>query len=524
MACIVGIDLGTTNSLVARCEGVQPIVIPNAFGHTSTPSVVHFGPQGQLHIGHAAVPYCVLAPESTIFGAKRFIGRKFNEVFDIAARMPYRVDIDENHLATFELGERRHLPQVVSALVLRSLRHAAEVYFGTPVEKAVVTVPAYFTAVQRQATLEAGTMAGLEIVRLIEEPTAAAMAARIDPADGSYVAVLDLGGGTFDVTLLEAARVDDEVQYEVLSISGDGFLGGDDFTERLAQWLEETIEYESGGALALDATVRNRFRDAAERAKLALSDQSTVEIALAHFPLKRGGTTALKTLVSRALFEDLCSDLIDRLHAPIREVMRRGGIAVDELAHVILVGGASRMPCVARIAETLLARRPTVPVNPFEAIARGAAIQASVLEGNRKDVLLVNVTPHSLGIELADGTSRMIIRRDTTIPTKYGMSFRLATPTSKTVELRVLEGEGSLAHENRCLLGTHYDGITSPEVVVTLDIDANHGLHVELSEPGTGQTFKSIVHADTSLSADKVCALTLTVESLWAASLVEQTP
>lgn len=514
----IGIDLGTTNSLAAICENGRPVIIPNALGHNFTPSVVHIPLHGPVRIGHAALPGKVTDPRRTIYGAKHFIGRKYNEVFDLGERMPCGVSIGENHLALFDLGDETYLPQVVSALVLKSLKQSAETYLGELVYEAVVSVPAYFSSVQRKATMEAAELAGLHVARLVEEPVAAAMAWRRQNDRAQKLAVLDLGGGTFDVTMVEVMTAEREHEYEVLSVSGDGFLGGDDFDERLMQWLIETAEYDHDVALERDADTLGRFRDAANSARHTLSDRSFANVRVPYLRTTNGHSVNFESKVSRQLFDELCGDLFDRLRHPCEDAMRAAGVRCSDIDHLILVGGASRMPRVRTLAELTFGQVSRQLVNPFEAIALGAAIQAAVLDGECKDVLLLNVQPLTLGLEGADESMIKMIKRNSTIPTKATRAFGLAADGVTSAEIRVLEGDGASARENLCLGVLPLEGLqdTKEETIeVSLDIDANRVIEVKVLERSSGRRESKKIEADTDISPAQRETLRGVVESLW---------
>ncbi len=519
---MIGIDLGTTNSLAAVCTAAGPVAIPNSLGYRFTPSVVQIPTEGEVKIGNSAVAGKVMDPRMTVSSAKRFIGRKYNEVFDLAERMQYRVGISEGYQAVFELGVENYLPQVISALILKSLKHSAERFLNEPVGTAVVTVPAYFSLTQKLATVEAAWLAGLEVKRLIEEPTAAAIACRLPTDRDCTLAVLDIGGGTFDVSLLECCVVGQETQYEILSIAGDGYLGGDDFDDRLMNWLLDAVEDEHAVDLVRDPDTLGRFLAAAIEVKHILSDQSTATFRLQHLRTTRGDVVQHTGIVTRALFEQMCEDLFERLREPCLRAIADAHVRPDAIDQVILVGGASRMPRVQAMAQEIFGQVPRSSVNPFEAIALGAAIQASVLEGYRKDVLLLNITPMSLGVEDDDGIMRKMLRRNTTIPTKFSQAFNLASEEATSVEVRILEGESDVANNNVCISSLILEGLAceakagaDAEVDVTFDIDANGTLHVKARQRGSGIEKHIAVSAYTGLPPADRAALKLVVDALW---------
>jgi molecular chaperone DnaK len=515
---LIGVDLGTTNSVAAAHVEGKVVIIPNKLGHSTTPSVVHIAGDGMVRVGNNAVPGKITDPTRCIYGAKRFIGRKYNEVFDFAERMPYETTINSNNFATFVIDEFQYLPQVVSALVLKSLKQSAEDYLGGPVKEAVITVPAYFTDTQRAATIDAARLAGLSVARLIREPTAAAMACLLGKDRDVKVVVVDIGGGTLDVTTLDVASVDGELQFEVMSVAGDGFLGGDDFDERLMHWMLDGAEYESASPLLRDATTLGRFLEAAIELKHELSSRVTATCHLRHLPTTAGIPLDFTVTISRELLNELCRDLFERVRAPCEEALKTSGMSAENIDEVLLVGGGSLMPGIKDIARHMFGKTPRTPANPFEAIAQGAAIQAGVLSGHVKDVLLLDTLPHPLGIEDADGNAVTLIDANTTLPTKASSSFKLATATATSAEVNVLEGYGKTASENRSLTRLIMQGLPQShdvEVEVSIDIDANSVVKVDAREKTTGMTETRLARPYSTLSPEEFEEAARQVDLLW---------
>jgi len=508
MAKVVGIDLGTTNSVIAVMEAGSPNVIINAEGSRLTPSVVAFTREGERLVGQLARRQAVLNPQNTIFSVKRFMGRRFSEVVDERSRVPYDVREGPNESVRFHLPNlkgKELTPEEISAFILRKLKEDAEKYLGEPVEKAVITVPAYFNDSQRQATKDAGRIAGLEVLRIINEPTAAALAYGLDKKANQTILVWDLGGGTFDVSILE---VGDGV-FEVKATSGDTHLGGDDYDKRIVDWLAEGFKREHGIDLRQDKQSLQRLLEAAEKAKIELSSVSETTISLPFITADATGPKHLETRLTRAKFEEITADLTERTTGPFRQALRDAGLTVADLDEVILVGGATRMPVIQELVRKLTGKEPHRGVNPDEVVAVGAAIQAGVLAGEVKDIVLLDVTPLSLGIETLGGVMTKLIERNTTIPTRKSNIFTTAADGQTTVEVHVLQGEREFARDNRTLGRFHLVGIPPaprgvPQIEVTFDIDANGILNVTARDLGTGKEQKITITASTTLSKDEV--------------------
>jgi len=477
MAKVVGIDLGTTNSVIAVMEGGDPTVIINAEGSRLTPSVVAFSKDGDRLVGQVARRQAVLNPQNTIFSVKRFIGRRYSEVVNERERVPYEVTQGPNESVRFvlpALDGKELTPEEVSAMTLRKLKEDAEKYLGEKVEKAVITVPAYFNDSQRQATKDAGRIAGLEVLRIINEPTAAALAYGLDKKTNETILVWDLGGGTFDVSILE---VGDGV-FEVKSTAGDTHLGGDDYDERVVDWMAAEFKKEHGMDLRKDKQALQRLIEAAEKAKIELSSVTETTISLPFVTADANGPKHLEMRLTRAKFEELTSDLTERTTGPFRQAIKDAGLAVSDIDEVVLVGGATRMPVIQDLVRKLTGKEPHRGVNPDEVVAVGAAIQAGVLAGEVKDVVLLDVTPLSLGIETLGGVMTRLIERNTTIPTRKSQVFTTAADGQTQVEIHVLQGEREFARDNRTLGRFHLVGIPAaprgvPQIEVAFDIDAN---------------------------------------------------
>jgi molecular chaperone DnaK len=519
---VVGIDLGTTNSVAAVHVGGEVVIIPNRLGYSTTPSVVHIAADGSVRIGNSAVARKITDPMRCLFGVKRFIGRKYNEVFDLAERMPYETVIDTNNFAAFAIEGCQYLPQVVSALILKSLKESAEDYLGKAVQSVVITVPAYFTDSQSAATIDAARLAGLSVRRLIREPTAAAMACLMRKDRDAKVAVVDLGGGTLDVSILEAVNVDGELQFEVLSVAGDGFLGGDDFDERLMHWLLDGAQYESDSPLLRDTKTQGRFLDAAIELKHELSSRLHAHCHLRHLPTTDGTFFDFTTTISRELLNELCSDLFERVRIPCEEALKASKLSAKDIQEVLVVGGASLMPKIREVAHYVFGKTPRTPANPFEAIARGAALQGAVLSKSLNDVLLLDATSHRLSIEDAEGNAVGLVDANTTIPTKASLNFKLATPTTTSAEINVLEGHGKTASENRSLTRLILQGLPTlqnngaeVEVKVSIDIDANSVVSVEARETGTDVTENRVARFYSTLSPEEFESAAQQVDLLW---------
>lgn len=500
MASVIGIDLGTTNSCACVIQGNRPVVIPGLDGGRLTPSAVHFCSDGTVQVGRAALQNRILDPENTIVGIKRLMGRQYNEVVDLARNAAFKVLPGKNNLAVIDFRGRQYFPQEISAYILRSLKQAAEIALGQTVTQTVITIPAYFGDRQRQATREAAVIAGLEPLRIINEPTAAALAYGLGKTDDEKIAVFDLGGGTFDITLLE---IGDGV-HEVKAISGDGFLGGDDFDQCLVDWVADELLLDYGIVLTESPSTLEQVREAAIEAKCELSTRHETSI---HIPFLSAGAThtvPLRLDLTRKRFETVCEELFARMIPPCRRILRDAGLPSQRLDRVVLVGAATRMPRIEEVVIQAFGRKPSRAVNPDEAVAIGAAVQGSVLRGETRDVLLLDVTPHSLGLEAADGTRVTLIERNTTIPTRQSDIFTTCADNQSSVEINILEGDHRLALENRLLGRVILDEIDPapqgvPQIEVVFDIDANGVRQVSAKDLGTGREKRLSVRAQTGL-------------------------
>jgi molecular chaperone DnaK len=509
MGKILGIDLGTTNSCMAIMEGGEPVVIPNSEGARTTPSVVAFTKNGERLIGQAAKRQAVTNPENTIFSAKRFIGRKFTEVREEAAHMPFNTVEGKNGDAWIEVSENGETksfpPEQISSMVLAKLKSDAEAYLGEPVTQAVITVPAYFNDSQRQATKDAGTIAGLEVLRIINEPTAASLAYGLDKKSEETIAVYDLGGGTFDISVLE---IGDGV-FEVKATNGDTHLGGDNWDDAIIEWLVSDFKREHGIDLRKDKMALQRLKEEAEKAKIALSSSQSTDINLPFITADASGPKHLNVQLTRSKIEQITDHLFERTIAPFKACVEDAGISAGDIGNLVLVGGMTRMPKTIETARKLAGKEPNKGVNPDEVVAIGAAIQGAVLAGDVNDVLLLDVTPLTLSIETAGGVSTPMIDRNTTIPTKKSQTFSTYADQQTAVDIKVLQGERSMAKDNKLLGNFRLDGIPAaprgvPQIEVTFDIDANGILHVSAADKGSGKEQKISITNASGLSEDEV--------------------